>query len=60
MFDGQGGEEDAGAVRFVFVRFVGIDVVEAFAEGESRGGEVVLLVEGFGGEGGDVVEGFGV
>lgn len=44
---------------FIFVGFVGVDVVEAFAEGECRRGEVVLLGEGFGAEGGDVVEGFG-
>ena len=46
-------------MRFVFVCLVGINVVEAFAEGEGVCWQVVGLGEGFSGERGDVVKGFG-
>ena len=45
---------------FVLVGFVGVDVVEAFAKGERRGGEIVLLEKFRRVGAGDVVEGFGV
>lgn len=40
------------------MRFVGVDVAQALAEGEVRGGQVVLLDEGLLVGGGHVVEGF--